>query len=90
MNLEDDEFEDLLDELEVSNEGFYRDTAKDLSNKLKNDPYSPGKIHCDSLPEDVADAIEHLMYVENFKSVTIKIVKLPGCYEIGFEILNKE
>lgn len=79
------------DELENEdvNNGFYRDSLQDLQSILKTDAYAPGKKHSGAYPDDITDAIEHILFIEEHKEVTIKVSKDADNYHLVFEIVNR-
>lgn len=85
LNEEDEMFEDD----DFVPDPIFKETAQDLTQKLKKDPYSPGSIHKFCLPEDASEMIEQLIYLEQYTQLTLRVKKGFDNYHLDIEIVER-
>jgi hypothetical protein len=68
---------------------YFKDSFNKLKGDISSDSYKPGSKNRNSYPDEIAEAIETLMYIQDFKSVSITISKEPNKDTLVFEITDR-
>lgn len=69
----------------------YEDEVVDeLNQSIQEGEYEPGKVYSGQFPDDLADVIENLLFLQENSEVTFKVRKDPDDYHINFEIVSRK
>jgi hypothetical protein len=71
------------------NSKLYREIVNEFAEKLEKDPYQPGVIHPNLGVDDVAEAIEDVLWIKGFSEIEIKVTKINGA-SVNMEILRRK
>jgi hypothetical protein len=61
----------------------------EFTQKLETDPYQPGLVHPDLMPDDLIDILEDLLWIRGFETVTLKIQKTGDSIKVEVSERNK-
>jgi hypothetical protein len=61
----------------------------EFTQKLETDPYQPGLVHPELMPDDLIDILEDLLWIRGFESVTLKIQKTGDSIKVEVSKRNK-
>jgi hypothetical protein len=61
----------------------------EFTQKLETDPYQPGLVHPELMPDDLIDILEDLLWIRGFESVTLKIQKTGDSIKVEVSERNK-
>jgi hypothetical protein len=80
-----------LDLKKIADPNYEKEALEELQSKLLNsEEFKKGKVQTQMYPEDVADAIEALFFLQEFSEVTLKLKKEGTGNFISMEILSKK
>jgi hypothetical protein len=63
--------------------------VEEFTEKLEHDPYQPGVVHPAIMPDDLQEIAEDLLYLREFKEITVK-VKRNEDNTISAEVLDRK
>jgi len=69
---------------------YTSEVFSELAQSFEDGEYQKGKIYRDQYPEDLADAVETLLFVQNKSELLIKITKDDSGVGISFEVIKSE
>jgi hypothetical protein len=77
------------DRKKVSDSIEMKRLVEEFTEKLEHDPYQPGVVHPAIMPDDLQEITEDLLYLRDFKEITIKVKRNPD-NTISAEVLDRK
>lgn len=65
-------------------------TLMEFTEKLETDPYQPGVVHPKICGDDVPDMIDDVLWIRDFKEMTIKIIKDDTGFTMSAEVIERK
>lgn len=69
---------------------YKREALEDTQEKLREGEYVPGKVYTQQFPDDIADVIESILFLQDAEEVTFKVKKDADDYHVTFEVISKK
>lgn len=69
---------------------YQREALDDVKSKLQEGEYAPGKVYAQQFPDDIADVIESILFLQDAQEVTIRVKKDVDDYHVTFEVISKK
>lgn len=69
---------------------YNREVFDETKGKLQDGEYIPGKIYAQQFPDDIADAIENILFLQDFTEITVRVRKSVDEYHVDFEVTSKK
>jgi hypothetical protein len=69
---------------------YTSEVFSELAESFEDGEYEKGKVYRDRYPEDLADAVETLLFVQNKTELLIRVTKEQDGLGIAFEVIKSE
>lgn len=69
---------------------YKREVLEDTQEKLRDGEYAPGKVYTQQFPDDIADVVESILFLQDAEEVTIRVKKDVDDYHVTFEVISKK
>lgn len=72
-----------------NNHSYEDEVLEDLTENIVLDPFRPLNVQSEQFPDDISDAIEHLIFIKGFDKIDIHIERDPKSEYLRFWVTDR-